>query len=357
MKIPYLRDEFFICAFAPYGFITVSLLKLFIWEANKLKKEEILKNLKLDISDSKFRKYVRVGLIKSVKNGLGYGKGVLAEYPDNTIELIYIIEDYKKMGFQLKDIIFLLFCDGYDINFEKLRTHLIDHTEKMLTDIQFMIGKLSERDLLEWAINSYLSKAVRVKQPGRPSNEQLQELENKRLFEKQKIEYGFQFMNDFFEQKEFGRTSLLLFKHLGYEKDLNIKISKNLLSKENWIKNIKNSSEDDYKEIGKLIILIKYYYKFFLENGNDSKVYNRYVLPIKTLYKNASFKYFFQDPELIKLLIIIFILEPTWRQNLLMLLSLNDNVNNYDDLKLLLPPVLNFLDEKFVSEGIETTNE
>ncbi|MEO2077386.1 MAG: MerR family transcriptional regulator [Bacillus sp. (in: firmicutes)] len=321
-----------------------------------MKKSEILNNTILEITDSKLRNYIRLGLITSVRSGLGYGKGVLADYPDNTIEVLQKIEEYKNMRFQLKDIIFLLFCDGYLVDIDKLKEHLITHSETMLSDIQFMIGKLAKKDLIEWAINSYLEKEVRMNQPGRRSNEQTLALEDKRQFEKQKIEYGFQFMTDFFQKGEIGKSSLSLFKFLGYQKEIKATIPNALLSKENWIKNISNSSEADLKQIFKIINLTRYYYKFFLDHGHESAIYTRYIFPLKTVYTNAAFKNFFQDPELIKLFIIILILEPTWRKNLLNLMSLNDHVKNYEDIEVLMPLVLDILDGKLIEEGNNTIN-
>jgi DNA-binding transcriptional MerR regulator len=321
-----------------------------------LKKEEIVLNanqLGLGITDSIFRNYVRLGLITSIKNGLGYGKGVSAEYPEKIIEVLSKIERYKKKGYQLKEIIFLLFSDGYPVDIEKLKKQLANHTEEMLEDLKTLVQKLDERENIEYAIDTYLLKEIRIKQSGRPSNEKALLLEDKRRFEKQKIEYTFQFLLDFFEKGEIEKTSTSLFKYLGYEKEItNLKIPPNLAISEKWIKDIEGSLEEDYKEIYRFLCQLKDYYKFFLSNGHDSQVYKEYIQPLKKVYKNSQFKNLFEDPNLIKLLIIILIMEPNWRRNLLYLFSLDNHIKNYDDLVNILPIVLNQLDEIMLNKGV-----
>ncbi|WP_306010436.1 hypothetical protein [Bacillus sp. MMSF_3328] len=319
-----------------------------------MKKEEIIEyadNINLRLTDSIFRNYVQLGLLRSVKKSLGYKNGVYTEYPEDSTEIIQQIKKYKEIRIPQKEFIFLLFAEGYKINYRKLKQGLAVTQEKTLRDMKYLKTKIEDKHTYDWAINTYLEKEIKFGIAGRPSSEQKIIIESKKEQENLKFNLAFRFIADFFDQEDITYSANSLFQSLGYEKSfLKINFPQKWLSTNQWVVEINNSSEKDLQEVQQLFILIKYYYKYFTTNSKESKVYKSYISQLETVYKNAGFGNFFLDYELIKLLITLMIIAPDWRRKLIQFLSLDGNIKSYEHLEQWIPILLMTIDKVLKNE-------
>jgi DNA-binding transcriptional MerR regulator len=108
-----------------------------------MNRRELLDNLEeLDLTENQLRKYVHLGLLKTKRISSGLRKAG-SIYPGDSIE---IIKDIKKLqtSHSLKDILFILYFKGYEIDLEKLKQQLQTCYFNVLNDFSSLAGRCFE---------------------------------------------------------------------------------------------------------------------------------------------------------------------------------------------------------------------
>ncbi|MFZ3590372.1 hypothetical protein ACOI1C_14240 [Bacillus sp. DJP31] len=124
----------------------------------------------MDLTENQLRKYVNLGLLKTKRISSGPGKAG-SIYPGDSIE---IIKDIKKLqtSHSLKDILFILYFKGYEIDLEKLKQQLQTYYFNVLNDFQLIETNTNDPDDKQYYVEEYANKRLPKKKPGAPSQEE-----------------------------------------------------------------------------------------------------------------------------------------------------------------------------------------
>jgi hypothetical protein len=131
------------------------------------------------LTPSQLRRYVEYGCIKTTHVGRGYARGVVTEYPENTLEIIKRIKVLQPTH-KLKDIIFILWWKGYLVCEEKLKHQLLRYFDDLNKYIHLLAYIDRDLDTKKWLLEDIAEYDLPQKQPGRPSKEQLHQMDKKR---------------------------------------------------------------------------------------------------------------------------------------------------------------------------------
>jgi 6-pyruvoyl-tetrahydropterin synthase len=315
-------------------------------------KEEILKVVnqkRIILTDSQFRRYVEFGFLPAKKTSDGKGTGVISNYPSNSIEIITEIVQLKEAGYQIKEMSPLLFTKGFLVDFDKLKTELIQYVQRMIHDLEFLIEVTDDKDNKEFIIETMADENVNKYKPGRPSKVDKANSKKKKKQEQEKIYSVLNVINEIFKSGKLSSgTSLSFLNLLGYSPiGHEVTITKEWMDTNNWTNLIKEISLEDFIEVQETFNLMNMY-REFLEEGKDinSEFFKLYVTPMIKMYKNTGLKNFLFDKSLVKLLITLLLVNPPFRKVLNSLLSFNGIITDYQSLKQTLPLLLSTLDQQ-----------
>jgi hypothetical protein len=314
-------------------------------------KEEILTQAErnnIQLTDSQLRRYIQYGLILTTKNSKGKGQGVTTIFPNNTIEIIKEIENGKKFGFSNRELIYFLFTKGFLVDFKKFKKSLLNDIESMLEGFEVLLEKTQDRLDREFIIEEIALEKIPKLEPGRPSNNKLVSLNDKKKIEEKKIQSILNLIEEIFNTgKVSTETSKTFTMNYGYKApESKINFQKEWFETNNWINFISESSEEDLEEVQKILVYIGMYQRFFKDEGISSTFFMYYIEPLVQFYRNAGLNNFLLDPLLIKLMITLLIAQPIWRKGFFNILSLNGLINDYVVLKQALPLLVKGLDEQ-----------
>lgn len=125
-------------------------------------------------------RYLELGFLNGSWTGDGRGKGARKYFNYADLDTIQYINQLKREGISKnqKDLIFVLFWEGYDVDWEKLKIRLLSFYE----DVQFVfneITKYSQDNSYGDFIDLLASQDVRKRRKsGRPSNSDQKELQD-----------------------------------------------------------------------------------------------------------------------------------------------------------------------------------
>jgi hypothetical protein len=314
-------------------------------------KEEILMQAEQDniqLTESQLRRYIQYGLILTTKISKGKGQGVTTIFPNNTIEIIKEIEKGKKLGFATRELIYFLFTKGFLVDFKKFKKSLLNDIESMLEGFDVLLEKIQDRLDREFIIEEIALEKIPKLDPGRPSNNKLVSLIDKKKIEENKIQSILNLIEEIFNTGKVSlETSKTITMNYGYiAQESNFNFQKKWFDTNNWINFISESSQEDLEEVQKILVYFGMYQRFFKEEGINSTFFQSYIEPLVQFYQNAGLNNFLLDPLLIKLMITLLIAEPNWRKGFFDILSLNGLINDYEVLKQALPLLVKGLDEQ-----------
>lgn len=135
-------------------------------------KDEVLRAAKekgMMLTGKMIQRYVELGLIVSYKDGQGYACGVSTYYDARTLDTILRIRQLQKNGKMLKDMIFILACEGYPVRWDKLKEKLIEYQTTVMDSFRSLAYHSSHPDF-SYYLNEIAEESVeRPKTIGRPS--------------------------------------------------------------------------------------------------------------------------------------------------------------------------------------------
>lgn len=307
--------------------------------------KELEKN-NIVLTESQFRRYIQYGYIVTEKTSKGRGKGVKSKFPVNTIEIIFEIERLKRENYNKKDRLTMLFLEGFLVDFEKLKNTLIDYVEDMIKDFTFLIKVTDNKYDREFIIETFAEENMPKLKAGRPSRLSKQISNKKKQHEQEKIQTVLKFVSELMnDSKLSSKTSFSLMQQLGYTPTVREpQFIPDWINTTEWISKIRWGSEEELFEVQLLLKLIKMYYKFLKTSKIESEIIKSYIKPLIEMYKKTGLQNPLFDPNLVRLIIILLLVNTDWRKKLNNLLSFNESVQDFNTLKQILPPILQMID-------------
>ncbi|MBM6617284.1 hypothetical protein [Bacillus suaedaesalsae] len=318
-----------------------------------MKREEIFieaeKN-NIHLTDSQFRRYVQNGLLSSERSSEGKGKGVKACYPLNSLDVILEITNLKSNGIYDKDLIQFLFSKGYLVDIKKLKLSLVDYVEDMIVNFNHLLEVIEDNSKKEWVVGEVAEKNLPVLNSGRPSKKELERKMKLRRQEQEKLFTVLNVINEIFSNGQLDEeTSKIFLDQLGYTSPgsiTNKDSTQEWMDVSNWGYQINRITKEELSEVQRVFKFIGWYIEYFKENQVNSVFIDKFITPFILMFKNAGLGNPLVDPNLLKFLIILLLVNRLLVKFLNQLLSLSENIGDKETLHMALPIVLQSLDEE-----------
>jgi hypothetical protein len=320
-----------------------------------MKKEDIFylaeKN-GVELTDSQFRRYVQYGLILSARSSEGKGKGVRGYYPLNSLEIITEIVNLKASRIKEKDLIVFLFSKGYVVNIGKLKRALIDYVEEMVTNFNYLLEVIDDNINKEWVVDQIAEENLPKQISGRPSKNNLSIKITRKKKEEEKLLSVLNVINEIFSNGHINNeTSLKFLEQLGYTSRKSISnelYPQRWMNVSSWGESIQKVSDKDISEVQLTFKLIGLYEDYFKANKSRSDFIDHFISPLVTMYKNSGLGNPLLEANLLKLLIVLFLVNQDLYRFLNNFLSLNGYIIDSETLSVTLPLVLKNLDNELI---------
>ncbi|MHA2854208.1 hypothetical protein ACXZ7E_09475 [Paenibacillus lautus] len=313
-------------------------------------KEELLERVReqgISISSSMIERYVEYGLIVGNRVSLGFSQGVVTHYDERSISAIVLIDRLKssRMCKHQKDCIFILYWEGYPVQWDKLKARLVEFHSSIMNTFKEVAGYTAHPEypeIIEDIANDEVGRAPKA--IGRPTKQskEMQRIEAKesttRLIIASKL------IADIIDN---GTISLDVFRTFNQLSNIDSEVmNETILEPTNdwlqmmtWKNAVRHSNEQDYQEVYELIDLLKEYWSHL-----EALFGSVYEIPffgnsIKNLENYFQLKFFTDKPSFYKYALLVLI-SGGIRQQLTQFLSNHKTRGNWNQIIASLPYLL-----------------
>ncbi|WP_218781371.1 hypothetical protein, partial [Bacillus sp. EB106-08-02-XG196] len=262
------------------------------------------------------------------------------------------IDNLKALGVKEKDLIVFLFSKGYVVNIDKLRRTLIDYVEEMVSNFNYLLEVVDDECNKEWVVEQIAEENLPKQNTGRPSKNNLSQKIIRRKKEEEKLLSVLNVINEIFSNGHINNeTSLTFLEQLGYtsrKSNSDVFYPQRWMNVSSWKESIQKVSDKDISEVQLTFKLIGLYEDYFKANESKSEFIDHFISPFITIYKNSGLGNPLLEANLLKLLIVLFLVNQELYRFLNNFLSLNGYIRDSETLSVTLPLVLQNLDKELI---------